>query len=258
MTIAAGQKMYADDILNLTFFPIGTILQFSGGQYSRLTSARTVDNKVVWTLCDGTSVNEIAVPNLVDKFLRGSSASGASGGANSQSVTLASANLPSHSHAATGLSLGNLSTSGLTVNQGGAHGHTGNGTAENENPVHTHTFSGTAATGTLALVTGGCIQASGVFDNSSSRRANHISAGIVGEDNGVNFSMTPSGSVTGGTHSHKVSVTIPESGSHSHTISGSITGGNITGTTANTGSGQAFSVSTLPAYYTVVYIMKVA
>jgi microcystin-dependent protein len=95
MTIATGERMYAADINNLTFFPVGTILQFSGSAYSRLTSARTEDNKVIWTLCNGTAVNGIAVPNLVNKFLRGSLASGATGDGKK---TLSVSELPSHNH----------------------------------------------------------------------------------------------------------------------------------------------------------------
>jgi hypothetical protein len=69
----------------------------------------------------------------------------------------------------------------------------------------------------------------------------------------LKFAMTPAGTISGGTHSHTVSVSISESGSHSHTISGG-----ITGSTANTGDGAEFNIDTVPTYFTVIYIIKVA
>ncbi|MDR1453150.1 MAG: hypothetical protein LBJ25_04175, partial [Candidatus Margulisbacteria bacterium] len=229
MTIAAGQKMYADDILNLTFFPIGTILQFSGSQYSRLTSARTEDNKVIWTLCDGTSVNEIAVPNLVDKFLRGSLASGASGGANSQSVSLQTANLPAHNHEATGLSLSGLSASGLSIATSGGHTHTVAGTATTASGGggHMHSVSGTSSSAgshshnfpvtgannndhSGSEGNGAADTDAGFHDDSSTRDA--------GAHTHTFSCSTPE---NGGTHSHDVHINMStgeNGGSHSHTI----------------------------------------
>jgi hypothetical protein len=82
-----------------------------------------------------------------------------------------------------------------------------------------------------------------------------------------------------GAHTHSISGTASEAGSHTHTVNssnatisggtigGSITGGTITGaitggtfagSTGSTGSGTALTIDTLPSYYTVVYIMKVA
>ncbi|GBR74329.1 hypothetical protein NO1_1526 [Candidatus Termititenax aidoneus] len=69
-----------------------------------------------------------------------------------------------------------------------------------------------------------------------------------------------------GAHTHTTSGTAAEGGSHSHTISGgNITGGTITagsggitGSTGSAGSSQAFIIDTVPAYYTVIYIIKVA
>jgi hypothetical protein len=47
-------------------------------------------------------------------------------------------------------------------------------------------------------------------------------------------------------------------GAHEHDVTGSISGGSVSGSTASAGSGSAFSVDTVPAYYTVIYIMKIA
>ncbi|MDR1453586.1 MAG: hypothetical protein LBJ25_06415 [Candidatus Margulisbacteria bacterium] len=260
MTIATGKPMLASDILDLTFFPKGAILTFS----STAWSATSAEFKNIWKICNAANHQaDSNVPDLTDRFLRGGTSSDftTGGGADSQSVFLAETNLPSHKHEATGLSFGGLNTSGLSIVSSGGHTHTGSGTTDNENPVHTHTFSGTAASGSLSLhkSSEGITAKSGVFDSSSYSGESNSSHGSLsyGGSTTINFSMTPAGSISGGSHAHKVNVEIPESGSHSHVVSGSITGGSVTGSTATTGDGTAFSVNTVPAYYTVIYIMKV-
>jgi hypothetical protein len=92
MTIAQGQPLLASDINNLTFFPKGTILTFS----SEAWSATSAEFKNIWKICNGQN----GTPNLVDKFLRGGESSNfiTPGGADNQSITLKTTNLPSHSH----------------------------------------------------------------------------------------------------------------------------------------------------------------
>jgi hypothetical protein len=90
MTIATGQPRLASDINDLTFFPRGTILTFSTEAYNT-TSA---EFKNIWKICDGQN----GTPDLVNKFLRGGTASGTTGGADSQSITLSTNNLPNHRH----------------------------------------------------------------------------------------------------------------------------------------------------------------
>ncbi|GBR73110.1 putative phage tail fiber protein [Candidatus Termititenax aidoneus] len=325
MTIATGERMYASDINNLIFFPIGTILQFSGSEYTRLTNARTADNKVIWTLCNGTPVNGITVPNLVDKFLRGAASSGTTAGADSQSVTITSTNLPEHTHgvgtlsmsalsatelpvsglSASGLSISGqtisgLSISGLSVDTSGAHTHSGTGTTNTGSGGHTHSVSGNTGEmsgdtyGEFSVASDrGMIRSNTGVCSGRAVKGTYYSDGSTDTQNGVsgngvkiNLSHTHdfsfSTSENGGTHAHDVNVNIPEGGSHSHTISGgtissgtisggtitgSITGGTvsgsidagaITGSTESAGSGSALTINTLPSYYTVVYIMKVA
>jgi hypothetical protein len=256
--------MYAADILNLTFFPKGTILTFSTEAWNNATNPGFKD---IWKICDGRN----GTPNLVNIFLRGSSSSGATGGANSDSVTLTANNLPSHIHGATGLSLSGLSTSGLVINTSGGHGHSGSGSTNSGSGGHTHNVSGSTSntsktlTGTFAggegdhasMSVSGIVSGStdtGYMGFSSARDFNNYRY-VIDATHTHNISgSTPE---NGGTHSHDVNVSIPESGSHSHTISGSISGGAIGGSTANVGSSQAFSVDTVPAYYTVIYIIKV-
>jgi hypothetical protein len=314
MVIEAGQKMYAADILNLTFFPKGAILTFSTEAWNNATNPGFKD---IWKICDGQN----GTPNLVNMFLRGGSSSGATGGADSRSVTLTTNNLPAHGHGATGLELGTLSLSPLSLSDmaiseltvsGGTHEHTLSGGASAS--VHSHTGSGATSTGSGAhphTVSGSTSNTSKTLTSDSpyfqmdyARKTTNNTNGIItsttqiqgstddgnGHDTCASFHIDAththdiSGATPGteGAHSHDVSVTITDSGSHTHDFTsdskavsishehtitggkitgkitgGSITGGGISGSTANAGSGQAFSVDTVPAYYTVIYIMKV-
>ncbi|MDR1323762.1 MAG: hypothetical protein LBK68_04910 [Candidatus Margulisbacteria bacterium] len=285
MTIATGQPLLASDINNLTFFPIGAILQFSGSEYTRLTSARTADNKAIWTLCNGTAVNGITVPNLVDKFLRGAASSGTTAGADSRSVSIAAANLPVHSHGAGTLSVSGLTIGGLTVDNAAAHSHTLSCTAADAGS-HSHTLSNGAAAAagghTHTLTDPGHSHNvartssdsgssdSGALYSGSGHSSSSNTTGIT-IDSAEAHTHTVSGTISdAAAHSHTISSTMGEGGSHSHTvnssnvtisggtISGSITGGTFSGSTDNTGSGTALTIATLPSYYTVVYIIKVA
>jgi hypothetical protein len=86
MAIAKGEPMLAQDILDLrdglqnqlnvmTFFPKGTILTFSSEAWNATSTAF----KNIWKICDGnngTQVNDMIIPDLRNKFLRGGTASG--------------------------------------------------------------------------------------------------------------------------------------------------------------------------------------
>jgi hypothetical protein len=225
--IKSGERLVATDITNLTFFPKGAILTFSTAAWS----ATSAEFKNIWKICN--TANHQAdpnVPDLTNRFLRGGASSDftTGGGADSQSVFLQTANLPAHNHEATGLSLSGLSASGLSIATSGGHTHSFSGTTSTAG-AHSHTY-------TKPILYQGDATAS-------------ETGGEVGAET-ANTSST-------GNHNHTFSGSISESGSHSHTIGGSISGGDITGSTANTGSGTAFSVNTVPAYYTVIYIMKV-
>jgi hypothetical protein len=131
--VESGQRLVATDITNLTFFPIGTILQFSGSAYSGLTSARTEDNKVIWTLCNGTSVNGIDVPNLVDKFTRGGTASGTEyinpTTTNTQTISVP---VPEHKHSITDTGHAHTVSNVNTVSSG--HNSSGGATPTSKIP----------------------------------------------------------------------------------------------------------------------------
>jgi hypothetical protein len=247
MTIKTGEKMYAADILNLTFFPKGAILTFSTEAWNNATNPGFKD---IWKVCDGQN----GTPNLVNMFLRGADSSGATGGG---TVALLAANLPSHNHGATGLSLDGLNVSGLTAISDGKHTHTVSGSAANEGG-HAHTVTGTVNSGGTH---------SHSFQHRTRPFSNGGTYGSLVEYAAGNYSVATStggshnhtfsnGTTSGGGHTHSLTGVADLNGAHTHSITGSITGGTISGSTANAGSGQAFTI--VPAYYTVIYIMKIA
>lgn len=267
--------MLATDILNLTFFPKGAILTFSSAAWS----ATSAEFKTIWKICNTANhVADVNIPDLTNKFLRGADSSGAEGGADSRDVVLQTDNLPSHNHEATGLSLDGLSTSGLSVSYDGAHGHSGTGVTTSDSGGHTHSVSGTTSDisgdnyGEYSTIGAN----RGAMRSGESTCSGRITKGTTIYDGCPDTATAPRGcglrinfahthtyscdtATNGGTHSHNnINVTIPEGGSHSHAINGSITGGTIKGSTANTGTGAVFSVDTVPKYYQVIYIMKVA
>ncbi|MDR1323239.1 MAG: hypothetical protein LBK68_02255 [Candidatus Margulisbacteria bacterium] len=198
--IKSGERLVATDITDLTFFPKGTILTFSSEAYNATSAAF----KEIWKICNGTN----NTPNLVNKFLRGSTTSGTTGGADS--VTLAEKHIPVHSHGLSSISV-----------TGGDHDHT---------------FSGTNASGYLPIGEGDAMAQSGgmngVFTYQNGYRWGFTTEVVGGR--GIKFSMTPSGTIS------KVG--------HTHTLSGS---------TNSYGQGNT-DVPTVPGYYSVIYIMKIA
>jgi hypothetical protein len=311
MTIAIGEKMYAADILNLTFFPKGTILTFSSTAWGT-TSA---EFKNIWKICNAANhtADPNNIPDLTGKFLRGAESSGTEAGADSQSVTLTTDNLPSHNHGATGLSLGGLSTSGLSITTSGGHEHSGSGTTSAGSGGHEHSGSGSTSAGsgghthsvsgstsdtsksltgnfTTYVIVDGAGNGGINFNSASGILSQHSPGNVLNDPahgttktntsgyKGVSIDAIHSHKISGttppeggthshdvsvsisesGSHAHAVTVSIPESGLHTHTISGTITGASITGSTGSAGSGNAFTVDTVPVYYAVIYIIKVA
>ncbi|MDR1997184.1 MAG: hypothetical protein LBQ83_02530, partial [Candidatus Margulisbacteria bacterium] len=239
MVIAKGQPMLAQDIIDLknglqasidnlgimTILPVGTILMYDGTGWS--------DNYTIpgWYACNKANADAGRTPNLQDKFIMGSTAKGGTGGSNS--VTLATGNLPVHSHA----------LSGLTVSSSGAHSHTVTGTVESGGG-HTHQVTGTVASGgahthpvTGTVESGGghghgitdpghshtLRFYSGTTEPRSGNDTNNISNGpyVYSSTNGVNSSTTGISINTGGAHSHTFSSGSAASVSdHTHTLSG--------------------------------------
>jgi hypothetical protein len=243
--------MLASDILDLTFFPIGMILMMDGSW---------TDGRGGWYICDGRDTPHGKTPNLADKFIRGGSSAGGTGGG---SATLSEANLPSHNH----------SLSGLTISGGGEHSH-GVGTlaASSSSATHSH------GNGTLAVAITGGTHGHAITDPGHTHNlymtpqtANGSNNGKWSDEYGSWQSGRVSSATTGisiadttGSHAHGATVsgsTATDGAAHGHGITGSTgaAGGSPTisgGTIGNTGSGTAFDVT--PAYYTMIYIKKMA
>ena len=195
--------------------PSGVIAMWSG-QTTAIPSG--------WVLCDGNN----STPNLVDKFIMGASASNelSTGGANS--LSLASGNIPSHTHSfsATSGAGGAHNHSGSTSNTG-AHTHSGN---TNNTGAHTHSMSNL---GGFAYPTTNANQQS----QSGWKRSGGENTGSAGAHS-HNLTINSAGA-----HSHNL--TINNSSTHTHSVSG---------TTGSTGSGSAFD--NRPAFMALAFIMK--
>jgi microcystin-dependent protein len=87
--VESGQRLVATDITDLTFFPIGSILMMDGSWQ---------DGRGGWYICDGRPTPYGYTPNLLDRFIMGSTGAGVYAGTNS--MILNGRNLPSHSHTA--------------------------------------------------------------------------------------------------------------------------------------------------------------
>lgn len=121
--------------------PVGSIFSWMGGYFGNgsngsftstlgntVANANTYLNPLGYYVCDGSAINIAGsqifggasryLPNLTDsRFLMGSTSVGSTGGENSTS--LATTNLPSHTHGA-----GSIVTSASTTGASGSHSHT--------------------------------------------------------------------------------------------------------------------------------------
>ena len=208
--------------------PTGVIAMWSGTN-SNIPSG--------WALCDGTN----STPDLTDRFILGR-ASGANtnstGGANT--VTLATGNLPAHTHSA-----GNIAT-----DSAGAHTHTLSGNTSNAGS-HSHSGS-TSNTGGHShnvinyFTAGGNFRNNTPFlvDNTATGR-NSMNAHHAGYTSNTGNHSHNFNTNSGGAHSHTLSGNAASAGAHTHTVSGD---------TGSVGSGTAVTVT--PVYYTLAFIIK--
>ncbi|MDR1452608.1 MAG: hypothetical protein LBJ25_01335 [Candidatus Margulisbacteria bacterium] len=256
--IAKGEPMLADDILHLTFFPIGAILMYDGNSWA--------DNVTLkgWYRCDAANAAAGLTPDLTDKFIMGAAVKGSAGGSNS--LTLTTSNLPAHSHQLSGLSADMASghTHSYSGSSGGGttHAH-GLSAVSVSDEYHSHTFTGTAASGYIPIGDAAELTSVGGMGDVFSSQAG-ITWGLTtgGNGRGIKFSMTPSGTIDSVGHKHTLAGDTAGEGSHTHYYSGT-TGGdgahthNISGgSVGDTGSGTAFD--NRPSYYTLIYIRKCA
>jgi len=210
-------------LTGIVSIPSGLIAMWSG------TNANIPSG---WVLCDGNN----STPDLTDRFIIGRGAStntNSTGGSNT--VTLAEANLPSHTHDS-----GNLSAA-----SGGAHSHSFSGNTSNTG-AHSHNGS----TSNVGNHSHSMTSHNNNYPNSSGTT---LSMNIYGT-NSTYRNMN-----TGGAGSHYHNFSTSNTGNHSHSFSGntSNTGAhthNISGNTGSTGSGSA--LTTTPVYFTLAFIMK--
>jgi microcystin-dependent protein len=214
-----------------------------------------------WALCDGTN----GTPNLRDRFVIGAGSTyavNATGG--SATATLATTNLPSHTHS--------ISASGTTGNQSNGHTHTFSGTTSGQSADHVHSGT-TASAGTHAHYVfgrGGVITTArrlGENPDNFAKVAGSIAEGTTPNENfEYNILTSNTGADAGisssaGAHDHTIT-TGGVSANHTHTYSGTTSdisanhnhAVTVTGTSGATGSGTAFNI--LNPYYALAYIMK--
>jgi len=207
------------------YVPIGVIAIWYGTVASIPTG---------WTPCDGVQVartdggGNITPPDLRAKFVKGAYGDnpapaypGQTGGADS--VTLSTANLPTHSH------------SGTTDTANAPHSHSG--TTSTANAPHSHGISDPSHNHTIAGYVFGTSPGPRQY-----RELNPYNG--LATNNGGTFAAYTSISQQAANAPHTHSTT-PQTADapHSHTF-----------TTQETGQGTAFSI--LPSHYILAYIMK--
>tara|TARA_B100000131_G_scaffold166811_2_gene161274 strand:- start:24644 stop:29164 length:4521 start_codon:yes stop_codon:yes gene_type:complete len=238
-------------------FPSGGIIMWSGSQ-SNIPSG--------WVLCDGNN----STPDLRDRFVLGAGSSysvGDTGG--SETVSISTSNMPSHTH---------------TVNSHShslpSHSHTVSSHTHSIGS-HTHSFSG-SGTGTSGVQSDNHYHSGNTSDAGLHNHSYVTHSSLFTGDyhtEAVNANMGNVAATTGdaGTHAHYFD-TLGVSEDHTHTTTVSISGttgagsgntgsaspststvsstntGATSGSTTGTGGGSALNV--MPKYYALCYIMK--
>lgn len=224
-----------------------------------LWSGSTASIPSGWVICDGTN----STPDLRDRFVVGAGntyAVDATGGSNT--VTLAEANLPGHTHSVSG-----------TTGSDGAHTHNVSGNTSTTG-AHTHTLSGNTSN-TGAHTHSGSTSNTGshshgqqgrVFGNGNTNSAITLSNNVANNQSFANNNTLSAGAHShnfttnsDGAHSHTLSGNAASAGDHSHTLSGTADSAgahthSFSTTSGSTGSGTAHE--NRPPYYALAYIMK--
>ena len=164
----------------------------------------------------------------------------------SKTKTIATGNLPAHTHSIPALS--------GTAASSGAHTHTVSGTAASSG-AHTHSVSGTAASSGAHTheaylyrnYNGGTTSSGANWTTSGLYRYVNVSTPITTSSNGAHTHTVSGTAASSGAHTHTVSGTAASSGAHTHSVSTNAS------TTGGTGNGEA--LSTLDPYITV-YMWK--
>ncbi len=249
---AANQILQSDGSGNLSWYtntvgrmPIGSVVaSFPNltGAYS--TVATTAADAAGFVLCQGQTIvdatspmNGQVVPSLISSnFLLGYTAAGNVGGAST--VTLTNTQLPSHTHT-------------FTADQTAANtGHTHN--ISHDHQVLYNAESGGGVSALYGLSTSSA--SSGTFTNSGTYLVYTAQVIIEGSAGGLYVTRT-AGTSTSALYSSGVLNSLG-GGAPSVALAGDNIGNtSITGTTAATGTGAAFSI--LPPYISTVYLMRI-
>lgn len=184
-----------------------------------------------WALCNGSS----GTPDLRDRFVVGAGTTysvGDTGGA--ASVTLTSAQIPSHTHT--------ITTTGSTSSEN-AHNHTFSGTTSGQSNSHSHGASVSDPGHAHASPSNGAPNGGGAGAAFTTGMSNVPGHATTGSFTGISVSI-------GGAdadHSHTYSGTTSTTAAHTHTLT-------LSSTAASTGGGT--SHENRPPYYALAYIMK--
>lgn len=202
------------------------------------TATTTPDPATGFVLCQGQTLasgpmSGQVVPNINNSvFLRGSTTSGGTGGAST--VSLASGNIPGHTHTFT--SSTSVASSSHTHNFSHDHIWSTQSSSNNKTLASSNTASTDCSSGSIYSTDTGVI-----VDNTGS------SVSVVGH---------PVSPLTGSRYTSGVADNA-NSGTGSSASTGSASASTtVSGTTDSTGSGTAFSI--IPPYINTVYVMRVA
>ena len=255
-SIIAYHPGYYVNGTNGTFTLVGPSTNDAAGINSYLPAA--------WRVCNGAELNDSGspifngagryLPNLTDsRFIMGSTSSGSVGGANS--VTLATGNLPTHSHPSgtyavnTANAPHNHPASSNTVTAPHAHpaSSPASTTVNNANAPHSHGFGGggfiavgsgpVQTVGNGGTLVGGTIHTASLSSSVNTAASLHSHPASTSVSTTVNSADAP--------HSHTIT-NVADNAPHSHPFSG---------TSGDAGSGSSFSI--IPQYLATVYIMRV-
>jgi microcystin-dependent protein len=234
--VAAGQYLPAGAILPFagSSTPTGYLLCY--GQAVSRTTYSGLFTAISTTWGSGNGTTTFNVPDFRDRMLIGKADMGGTDAAIIDSlltsttlgatydgegaidtITLAEANIPAHTHSFSDSFTG-------TTDAGGAHTHTYSGTTSTDG-THTHDNGSDANNGSVNVESG---SNTAVADNGGSANTG-----------------------SGGSHSHTYSGTTASSSTHTHTFSGT-----VSGTTGSAGSTTAFTVAILNPCAVVNFIIK--
>lgn len=224
-----AQKLAA----SINFFPSGGIVMWNGST-SNIPSG--------WALCDGTN----GTPDLRDRFIVGAGRNYSPNNiGGTDSVTLSENQMPPHSHSMA--SAGDHGHSGSTSGDG-SHNHSGNTGGQSANHYHTANTSGAGAHAHALPRNSGWRNVNTMSERYALGTENDYSrdwTSEVGnhshyvETGGVSVDHHHGVSLSGGGHSHSVSIN--GVGGHTHSISSAGSGG---------------SHENRPPYYALCFIMK--